>query len=71
MFVNLNLANGKTNNILTEDVVANEILMQSLNLLSVKHRKPCLFREEYLQNGVKFTATSKIKDRLEKLESAE
>ena len=32
LFVNLNLANGKTNNILTKDVVANEILMQSLNL---------------------------------------
>ena len=52
-------------------VVANKILMQSLNLLSVKHRKLCFFREEYLQNDVKFKATSKIKDCLEKLESAE
>ena len=45
--------------------------MQSLNLLSVKHRELCLLREEYLQNGVKFKATSKIKDCLEELESAE
>ena len=71
LFVNLNLVNDEINNILTEDVVANKILMQSLNLLSVKHREQCLLREEYLQNGVKFKATSKIKDRLEELESAE
>ena len=70
-FVNLNLVNDKVNNILTEDVVANKILMQSLNSLSVKHRELCLFREEYIQNGVKFKATSKIKDCLEELESAE
>ena len=71
LFVNLNLVNDEINNILTEDVVANKILMQSLNLLSVKHRELCLLREEYLQNGVKFKATSKIKDCLEELESAE
>ena len=71
LFVNLNLVNDEINNILTEDVVANKILMQSLNLLSVKHRELCLLREEYLQNGVKFKATSKMKDLLEELESAE
>ena len=71
MFVNLELVNNEINNILTEGVVANKILMQSLNSLSVKHREPCLLREKYLQNGVKFKDTSKIKDRLEELESAE
>ena len=64
-FVNLNLVNDEINNILTEDVVVNKILMQLLNLLPIKHR------ELYLPNGVKFKATSKIKDRLEELESAE
>ena len=48
LFVNLNLVNDEINNILTEDVVANKILMQSLNSLSVKHRELCLYREEYL-----------------------
>ena len=71
MFLNLELVNNEINNILTDGVVANKILMQSLNSLSVKHREPCLLREKYLQNGVKLKATSKIKDRLEELESAE
>ena len=71
LFVNLELLNNEINNILTEGVVANKILMQSLNSLSVKHREPCLLREKYLQNGVKFKDTSKIKDRLEEPESAE
>ena len=71
LFVNLNLVNDEINNVLTEDVVANKILMQSLYSLSVKHRELCLFREECLQNGVKYKATSKIIDRLEELESAE
>ena len=71
LFVNLNLVNDEINNILTGDVVANKILMQSLNLLSVKHRELCLLRDECIQNGVKFKAISKIKDCLEELESAE
>ena len=37
LFVNLNLVNDEINNILTEDVVANKILMQPLNSLPVKH----------------------------------
>ena len=71
LFVNLNPVNEEFSNILTENVVANKILTWSLNPLSVKHRELCLLREEYLQNGVKFKATSKIEDRLEELESAE
>ena len=71
LFVNLNLVNDEISNILTEDVVANKILMQSLNSLSVKHRELCLLRKEYLQSGVKFKDTSKIRDHLEELESAE
>ena len=70
-FVNLNLVNDKINNILTEDVVVNKILMQLLNLLPIKHRALCIVREVYLPNGAKFKATSKIKNRLEELESAE
>ena len=44
LFVNMNLLNDKINNILIEDVVANKILMQSLNSLSVKHGELCLRR---------------------------
>ena len=69
--MNLNLVNDEINSILTENAVANKILAWSLNSLPVKHRELCLLREEYLQNDVKFKATSKIEDRLEELESAE
>ena len=71
LFVNLNLVNGEISIILTEDVADNKILMQPLNSLSVKHRKLRLLREEDHQNGVKFKAISKMRDRLEELESAE